>query len=52
MRLMVSLVNYPRFRLRYTWGFRTQGGMPQDGLASTFWSYFPSYGRDGRSIHL
>ncbi|HEY9725924.1 MAG TPA: hypothetical protein V6D50_05675 [Chroococcales cyanobacterium] len=32
-------------------GFHAQGGMLKDRLTPTLWSYFPSCGRDGRSIH-
>jgi hypothetical protein len=38
--------------LRYTRSFRIRRGMPQDGLASDLWSYFPSLAPDGCSIRL
>lgn len=47
-----SQCELPTPSLSYGMGFQSDWGMPQLRLASQFWSYFPSTGRDGCSIRL
>jgi hypothetical protein len=49
---MARTVNYSGLRYATPGASFPRGGMPQDGLAPDFWSYFPSLAPDGCSIRL